>query len=113
MVLRLGTLVDISSLGICESSDYTFFRAEQGQLKPIDRRAVKLHKEYCKVAKRTSTASTTALWVLRMSRSNPLSFRPVMGKYEGTVLGLGIGCFGERSAVARRLRHARGWRLQS
>ena len=27
-----------------------------------------------------------------------LSFGPVAGKYEGTVLGLGIGCFGELSA---------------
>jgi len=35
------TFVDIKSLGIGESSDYVSFRAEQGQLKPIDRRAVK------------------------------------------------------------------------
>jgi len=27
-----------------------------------------------------------------------LSFGPVAGKYEGTVFGLGIGCFGELSA---------------
>ena len=31
-------------------------------------------------------------------KSALLSFRPVAGKYEGTVLGLGIGCFGELSA---------------
>ena len=43
-------------LGIGESSDYVSFRAEQGHLKPIDRRpidrrAVKAHKAYCKAAK--------------------------------------------------------------
>jgi len=41
------TLVDIKGLGIDESLDYVSFRAEQGQLKPIDRRAVKVHKAYC------------------------------------------------------------------
>ena len=44
------TLADIKGLGIGESSGYVSFRAEQGQLKPIDRRAVKVHKEYCKAA---------------------------------------------------------------
>jgi len=44
-------LVDIRGLGISESSDYVSFRAEQGQLKPIDRRAVTVHKEFCKAAK--------------------------------------------------------------
>ena len=35
----------------------------------------------------------------RLAWSNLLlSFGPVAGKYEGTVLGLGIGCFGELSA---------------
>ena len=36
----LETLADIKGLGIGESSDYVSFRAEQGQLKPIDRRVV-------------------------------------------------------------------------
>ena len=45
------TLVDIKGLGIGESSDYAFFCAEQGHLKPIDHRAVKVHKEHCKAAK--------------------------------------------------------------
>ena len=31
-------------------------------------------------------------------KSALLSFGPVAGKYEGSVLGLGIGCFGELSA---------------
>ena len=31
-------------------------------------------------------------------KSALLSFGPVAGKHEGTVLGLGIGCFGELSA---------------
>ena len=44
-------MVDIKGLGIGESSDYVSFRAEPGQLKPIDRRAVKVHEEYCKAAK--------------------------------------------------------------
>ena len=34
------TLADIKGLGIGESLGYVSFRAEQGQLKPIDRRAV-------------------------------------------------------------------------
>ena len=35
----------------------------------------------------------------RLAWSNLLlSFGPVAGKYEGTVLGLGIGCFGELPA---------------
>ena len=45
------TLADIKGLGIGESSGYVSFRAEQGQLKPIDRRVVKVQKEYCKAAK--------------------------------------------------------------
>jgi len=45
------TLVDIKCVGIGKSSDYFSFRAEQGQLKPIDRWAVKVHKKYCKAAK--------------------------------------------------------------
>jgi len=52
--IRLGgveTLVDIKCLGIGESSDYVSFRAEQGQLRPIDRRVVNLYKENCKAAK--------------------------------------------------------------
>ena len=44
-------LADIKGLGIGESSGCVSFRAEQGQLKPIDRRAVKVHKDYCKAAK--------------------------------------------------------------
>ena len=32
----IKTLVDIKGLGIGESSSYASFRAEQGQLKPID-----------------------------------------------------------------------------
>ena len=45
---RLGTWKIIG-----ESQDHASFRAEQGQLKPkpIDRRAVKVHKECCKAAK--------------------------------------------------------------
>ena len=45
------TLADIKRLGIGESSCYVSFRAEQGQLKPIDRRAVNVHKEYFKATK--------------------------------------------------------------
>ena len=42
----------IGGLRIGESSDdYISFRAEHGQLKPIDRREVKMHKEYCKAVK--------------------------------------------------------------
>jgi len=45
------TSVDISGLGIGESSDYDSFRAEQGQFDPIDRRAIKAQMEYCKTTK--------------------------------------------------------------
>jgi len=46
------TLIGIKGLGIAESSsDYVSIRAEQGQLKPIGRRAVEVQKEYCKAAK--------------------------------------------------------------
>jgi len=45
------TLVDIKGLRIDEPPDHTSFRAEQGQLKPIYRWAVKAHKEYSKAAK--------------------------------------------------------------
>jgi len=93
------TLVDIKGLGIGESSDYVSFRAEQGQLKPIDRRAVKVHKEYCKAAKDLdSKYHHTPDGEIGPVKSALLSFGPVAGKYEGTVLGLGIGCFGELSA---------------
>ena len=45
-------LVDIKSLRIGESSsDNAFFRTEQLQLKPIDCRAVKVHKDHCKATK--------------------------------------------------------------
>ena len=93
------TLVDIKGFGIGESSDYVYFRAEQGQLKPIDRRAVKVHKEYCKAAKDLdSKYHHTPDGEIGPVKSALLSFGPVAGKYEGTVLGLGIGCFGELSA---------------
>ena len=37
----------------------------------------------------------------RTARANPLFllFGPVTGLYEGAVLGLGVGCFGELSAI--------------
>jgi len=43
-------------------------------------------------------------------KSALLSFGPVAGKYEGAVLGLGIGCFGELlldSMKSARLLHPR------
>jgi len=40
----------IKGLDIGETSHYVSFRAEQGQLKPIDRRAVEVHKEHYKAA---------------------------------------------------------------
>ena len=93
------TLADIKGLGIGESSGYVSFRAEQGQLKPIDRRAVKVHKEYCKAAKDLdSKYHHTPDNEIGPVKSALLSFGPVAGKHEGTVLGLGIGCFGELSA---------------
>ena len=45
------TLVDIKGSGIGDSSGYVSFRAEQGQLKPIDRQAVEVHKKYCEATK--------------------------------------------------------------
>jgi len=95
----IETLVDIKGLGIGESSDYVSFRAEQGQLKPIDRRAVKVHKEYCKAAKDLdSKYHHTPDDEIGPVKSALLSFGPVAGKYEGTVFGLRVGCFEELSA---------------
>jgi len=81
-------------LGIGESSDYVSFRAEQGQLKPIDRRVVKAHEAYCKAAKDLNSKYHHNLDdEIGPVKSALLSFGPVAGKHEGTVLGLGIGCF--------------------
>jgi len=91
--------VDIKGLGIGESSDYISFRAKRGQLKPIDRRAVNVHKAYCKAAKDLdSKCHHNPDDEICPVNSAFLSFSPVAGKYEGTVLGLGIGCFGELAA---------------
>jgi len=95
----LETLADIKGLGIGESSDYVFFRAEQGKLKPIDRQAVEVHKAYCKAAKDLdSKYHHTPDDEIGPVKSALLSFGPVAGKYKGTALGLGIGCFKELSA---------------
>ena len=83
------TLVDITGLGIGESSDYASFRAERGQFKPIDRRAVKVHKDL------DSKHYHTPNDVISPVKSALLSFGPVAGKYEGAAIGLGIGGFGE------------------
>jgi len=92
-------LVDIKGLGIGESSDYNSFCTEQGQLKLIDHRAVKVHEEYCKAVKDLdSKYHNTPDDELGPAKSAFLSFGPVAGKYEGTVFGLGLGCFGKLSA---------------
>jgi len=58
-----------------------------------------VHKEYCKAAKDLdSKYHHTPDGEIGPVKSALLSFGPVAGKYEGTVLGLGIGCFGELSA---------------
>ena len=75
------------------------FRAEQGQLKPIGRRAVKVHKEHYKAAKDLDRKyHHTPDDGIGPVKSAILPFGPVTGKYEGTVLRLGIGCFGELPA---------------
>ena len=87
-------------MGIGDSSDYASFRAEQRQLTPIGRRVVKVHKEYCKAAKKLDSKNHhTSVNEYDPVESALLSFGPVAGKYEGTVLGLGIGCFGELPAA--------------
>ena len=61
-------------------SYYVSFRAEQGQLKPTDRRAVKLHKAYCKAAKDTdSKYHHTPDDENDPAKSALLSFGPVAG----------------------------------
>jgi len=58
-----------------------------------------MHKEYCKAAKNPdSKYRHTPEDEIGPVKSALLSFGPVAGKYEGMVLGLGIGCFGELSA---------------
>ena len=60
---------------------------------------VKVHQEYCKAPKDLdSKYHHTPDNEIGPVKSVLLSFRPVAGKHEGTVLGLGIGCFGELSA---------------
>ena len=82
------TLVDIRGLGIGESPDYVSFRAEQGHLKPIDHRAVKVHKEYCKAAKDLDGKyHHTPDDKIGSVKAALLSFGPVAGKHEGKVLG--------------------------
>jgi len=90
-------LVDIKGLEIGESSDHASFRAEQGQLKPADRRAVKVHKEY-KAAKDLDSKYHHTPGDENSPVKYRSSFGPATGKYEGTVHGLGIGCFGGLSA---------------
>jgi len=58
-----------------------------------------VHKEYCKAAKDLdSKYHHIPDDEIGPVKSALLSFGPVAGKYDGTVLGLGIGCFGELSA---------------
>ena len=103
------TLADIKGLGIGESSDYVSFHAEQGQLKPIDRRAVKVHKEYCKAAKDLdSKYHHTPDNEIGPVKSALLSFGPVAGKHNGTVLGsasaVSESCLLDSMTFARSLR---------
>jgi len=63
--------------------------------RPIDRREVKVHKAYCKAA---STKYHHPDGEIGPAKYALWSFGPVAGKYEGTGLGLGMGCFGESSA---------------
>jgi len=96
MVLRLWLT---SRLGNRRVIRQYFLRAEQGQHKPIGRRAIKVRKEYCKAAKDLdSKYNHNPDDEIGPVKSALLSFGPVAGKYEGTVLVLGIGCFGELSA---------------
>jgi len=75
-------------LEIGESSDYVSFRAEQGQLKPIDRRAVKVHKEDCKAAKDLdSNYHHTPVNENGPVKSALSSFGTVAGKYEARFSG--------------------------
>jgi len=68
-------------------------------VKPIDRRAVEVQKAYCKAAKDLdSKYHHTPNGKIGPVKSSLLSFEPAAGKYEGTVLGLGSGCFGELPA---------------
>ena len=58
-----------------------------------------MHKEYCKPVKNLdSKYHHTPDDENGPVKIAPLSFGPVAGKFEGTVLGLGIGCFSELSA---------------
>ena len=58
-----------------------------------------MHKGYCKAAKDLNNKYRhTPDDEIGPVKSSFLSFGPVAGKHEGTVLGLGIGCFGELSA---------------
>ena len=58
-----------------------------------------MHKDHCKAAKDLdSKYHHTPVDKNGPVRSALLSFGPVEGKYEGAVLGVGIGCFGELPA---------------
>ena len=58
-----------------------------------------MHKEHCKAAKDLdSNYNRTPDNEIGPFKYALLSFEPTAGKYEGTALGLGIGCFGELPA---------------
>ena len=63
-----------------------------------------MHKGYCKAAKNLDSKyhDTPDDWNGPV-KSALLSFGPVASKYEGIVLGLGIGCFGKLPAGIKAL----------
>jgi len=65
----------------------------KGSLSPLTT-ALKVQKEYCNVVKDLdSRYHHTPDDEIGPVKSALMSFLPVSGKHEGTLLGLGIGCF--------------------
>jgi hypothetical protein len=94
------TLLDVKGYGLGESSRYQSFRAEPSDLKPVDRRAREVHKEYIYKARRLDALyhSGTPTGVDGPVLSRLLSFGAISGPNKGRVVGLAIGCFGELSS---------------
>jgi len=106
----LSCLGDIKGLGIGKSSDCAFFRAKQRQLKPIDRRGVKAHKEHFKATKGLHSKFITALRMMGMARSNPLFCRSsqwrasTRARYSGSSSAASESCMLDSMTFARSSR---------
>jgi len=94
------TICDVRTLSPHDTSGY-FSIADTDSIKPIGKRARKVHDEYTKAARRPLTRKTTrALRQVPRDRSKPslCDTGPVAHPHAHEVAGFGVGAFGELSA---------------